>query len=130
MEVTQLTRVYRYDGIDLPVPPHLAGDTAALRAYHATLYPAILNAEAVDLGVSNGALVTEYRRAVGTKGGGQVQVDLCDLERVRAAIDGIKAAFGAPGDHGYETREGKALFALYQARGVLPNPNLAANEKR
>lgn len=68
MEVTTLTRVYRYDGIDLPVPPHIAGDAAALRAYHATLYPAILNAEAVDLGVTNGALVTEYRRAVGTKG--------------------------------------------------------------
>lgn len=69
MEVTTLTRVYRYDGIDLPVPPHLAGDAAALRAYHSTLYPAILNAEAVDAGVSGGVLVTEYRRAVGTKGG-------------------------------------------------------------
>ncbi|MBC2668744.1 PRTRC system protein C [Novosphingobium piscinae] len=68
MEVTQLTRVYRYDGIDLPVPPHLANDPAALRAYHATLYPAILNAEAVDAGASGGNLVTEYRRAVGTKG--------------------------------------------------------------
>lgn len=68
MEITQLTRVYRYDGIDLPVPPHLAGDPAALRSYHATLYPAILNAEAVDAGVSGDALVTEYRRAVGTKG--------------------------------------------------------------
>jgi len=68
MEITQLARVYRYDGIDLPVPPHLAGDQAALRAYHATLYPAILNAETVDGGVSGGMLVTEYRRAVGTKG--------------------------------------------------------------
>ncbi|MFZ5794398.1 MAG: PRTRC system protein C, partial [Pseudomonadota bacterium] len=38
------------------------------RAYHATLYPAILTAEAVDAGVSGTAHVTEYRRAVGTKG--------------------------------------------------------------
>lgn len=68
MQITELTRVYRYDGIDLPAPPHLANDPAALRAYHATLYPAILNAETVDAGASNGALVTEYRRAVGTKG--------------------------------------------------------------
>lgn len=68
MEVTQLTRTYRYDGIDLPVPPHLADDPAGLRAYHATLYPAILNAEAVDTGVTNSVHVTEYRRAVGTKG--------------------------------------------------------------
>ena len=68
MEIKQLNRAYRYDGIDLPVPPHLANDPAGLRAYHATLYPAILNAEAVDAGVSGGVLVTEYRRAVGTKG--------------------------------------------------------------
>lgn len=68
MKIEQLTRVYRYDGIDLPVPPHLAGDPAGLRAYHSTLYPAILNAEAVDAGATGGVVVTEYRRAVGTKG--------------------------------------------------------------
>lgn len=68
MQINELTRVYRYDGIDLPVPPHLANDPQGLRAYHATLYPAITTAEAVDAGVVNGALVTEYRRAVGTKG--------------------------------------------------------------
>lgn len=68
MEVTQLTRAYRYDGIDLPVPAHLSADPTALRAYHATLYPAILNAEAVDAGVTARVHVTEYRRAVGTKG--------------------------------------------------------------
>lgn len=68
MQIRQLTRTWRYDGIDLPVPPHLADDAAALRAYHATLYPAILNADAVDAGVSGDAHVVEYRRAVGTKG--------------------------------------------------------------
>jgi PRTRC genetic system protein C len=68
MQINQLTCAYRYDGIDLPVPPHLAGDPDALRGYHATLYPAILNAERVEVGVSGGAHVTEYRRAVGTKG--------------------------------------------------------------
>mgnify|MGYP006173254357 FL=1 len=68
MQIDHLTRAYRYDGIDLPVPPHLAHDPQALRAYHATLYPAILNAETVDAGVNGGVHVTEYRRAVGTKG--------------------------------------------------------------
>lgn len=68
MQINHLTRVYRYDGIDLPIPPHLANDPQGLRAYHATLYPAILNAEAVDAGVTNNVHVTEYRRAVGTKG--------------------------------------------------------------
>ena len=68
MQINHLTRVYRYDGIDLPIPPHLANDPQGLRAYHATLYPAILNAEMVDAGASGAVLVTEYRRAVGTKG--------------------------------------------------------------
>jgi PRTRC genetic system protein C len=68
MQINQLDRAYRYDGIDLPVPPHLAHDPQTLRAYHATLYPAILNAETVDVGVTGGVHVTEYRRAVGTKG--------------------------------------------------------------
>jgi PRTRC genetic system protein C len=68
MQVNHLTRAYRYEGIELPVPPHLANDPAGLRAYHATLYPAILNAELFDAGVSGSAHVTEYRRAVGTKG--------------------------------------------------------------
>ncbi len=68
MQINHLTQVYRYDGIELAVPPHLSGDPQGLRAYHATLYPAILNAELVDAGVSNGVHVMEYRRAVGTKG--------------------------------------------------------------
>ncbi|MBF7013751.1 PRTRC system protein C [Novosphingobium resinovorum] len=68
MQINRLERTYRYDGIDLPVPPHLAGDPGGLRAYHATLYPAILNAEAVDMGITGGGHVIEYRRAVGTKG--------------------------------------------------------------
>lgn len=37
MQINHLTRAYRYDGIDLPVPPHLANDPDGLRAYHATL---------------------------------------------------------------------------------------------
>jgi PRTRC genetic system protein C len=68
MQINHLTRAYRYDGIDLPIPPHLADDPQGLRAYHSTLYPAILNAEAVDAGVTGELHVTEYRRAVGTKG--------------------------------------------------------------
>jgi PRTRC genetic system protein C len=68
MQIELLTRTYRYDGIDLPVPPHLADDPQALRAYHTTLFPPILNAQVVDAGVLGTAHVTEYRRAVGTKG--------------------------------------------------------------
>jgi hypothetical protein len=39
------------------------------------------------------------------------------VETLRGAeevISAIHKAFGAPGDYGYETKEGKALFALYR----------------
>jgi len=32
-----------------------------------------------------------------------------------AAIKQVRRAFGAPGDHGYDTPQGDALFALYAA---------------
>lgn len=45
---------------------------------------------------------------------------LLDLIRqTDIAIDKIHAAFGAPGDYGYESREGKALFGLYCLRAGL-----------
>lgn len=68
MDVKTLTRKFTYDGADLPVPDHLASDPVALRAFHAALYPAIATADAVDVGEKDGAYVTEYRRAVGSKG--------------------------------------------------------------
>lgn len=39
--------------------------------------------------------------------------------RITDALDAIREVlrvFGAPGDHGYETPEGRALFALSQCR--------------
>jgi hypothetical protein len=38
---------------------------------------------------------------------------------VESQISAIHAAFGAPGDHGYESREGKALFELYKSQAEL-----------
>lgn len=43
-----------------------------------------------------------------------------ELETLLAACDQIKKAFGAPGDYGYSTKEGAALFALYKARAEFP----------
>ena len=42
-----------------------------------------------------------------------------DLTKLFEAVHEIKRAFGAPGDFGYETREGKALYALYAAAAEL-----------
>ena len=43
----------------------------------------------------------------------QVMQAACDATRE------IYRAFGAPGHHGYETPQGKALYALYRAESSL-----------
>jgi PRTRC genetic system protein C len=68
MEIQVLKKVYKYDGVELPVPAHLENDPNALRAFHAALYPAVATADAVEVGVVGDAHVVEYRRTVGTKG--------------------------------------------------------------
>ena len=35
---------------------------------------------------------------------------------VNEQISAMHRAFGSPGDYGYESREGKALFGLYRAQ--------------
>lgn len=46
--------------------------------------------------------------------------ELADLTNaVNQQISAIHAAFGAPGDYGYESREGKALLALYRFQAEL-----------
>ncbi|MCP4561973.1 MAG: hypothetical protein GY873_08560 [Bosea sp.] len=63
--------------------------------------------------------------------------DLFLLVSLRQAIDAVRRAFGAPGDHGYDTAEGKALFELYKQRAALADaleaagwsPDAASSEK-
>ncbi len=38
-----------------------------------------------------------------------------EIDSFTAAIDGIRRVFGAPGDHGYDTPEGQALYAQYKS---------------
>ncbi|WP_438671013.1 hypothetical protein [Pseudogemmobacter sonorensis] len=42
-----------------------------------------------------------------------------ELHELLDAVEKVWRAFGAPGDHGYGTREGDAVFALYSARSKL-----------
>lgn len=42
------------------------------------------------------------------------------FERLVEAVNATLKAFGAPGDHGYGTPEGQALFELHKARAALP----------
>lgn len=43
-----------------------------------------------------------------------------EIKALLAAVDQIKQAFGAPGDYGYERKEGQALYALYKAAAAVP----------
>lgn len=45
--------------------------------------------------------------------------DIFLLVSVRQAIDAVHRALGAPGDHGYSTPAGAALFELYKQRAAL-----------
>lgn len=47
-------------------------------------------------------------------------------QRVLAATLRVKDAFGAPGDYGYETKQGKALAALYDLHNELAASALLA----
>jgi hypothetical protein len=47
--------------------------------------------------------------------------------RTRAAILGIKDAFGAPGDYGYGSKEGRALNGLYDLFNEMAASALLAN---
>lgn len=48
-------------------------------------------------------------------------------EAIDEQISDIHAAFGAPGDYGYESREGKALYALYKSQVELRAAILETN---
>jgi hypothetical protein len=47
------------------------------------------------------------------------EAERSQLVAVRDAIDAIHRAFGAPGDHGYDTLQGDALFELYKQRAAV-----------
>ncbi len=51
--------------------------------------------------------------------GGQMTGTKELLEKALAAIEAVHTAFGAPGDYGYSTREGAALFELYKVEADI-----------
>lgn len=54
------------------------------------------------------------------------EAERCQLVAVRDAIDAIRRAFGAPGDYGYGTPQGEALFELYKQRAAVADALEAA----
>lgn len=55
---------------------------------------------------------------------------LAILDRALEQINVVHKAFGAPGDHGYDTRQGQALLALYNFARELRTAMRAAGVTR
>ncbi len=66
IEVNEIKRSYRYNGIDLPDVPGLS--PREVRDLYSAQYPELVSAE-IDAGeITNGVQEITFKRAVGTKG--------------------------------------------------------------
>jgi PRTRC genetic system protein C len=66
IEVQEIKRIYRYNGISLPDVPGLA--PRDIRDLYSAQYPELVSAE-IDAGeISDGKQEITFKRAVGTKG--------------------------------------------------------------
>lgn len=66
IEINEIVRRYRYNGIELPAPPGLTD--AEVRDLHSAIYPELMNAEIVAEEPVQGVQEITFRRTVGTKG--------------------------------------------------------------
>lgn len=66
IEINEIVRRYRYNGIELPAPPGLTD--AEVRDLHSAIYPELMNAEIVAEEPVQGIQEITFRRTVGTKG--------------------------------------------------------------
>jgi PRTRC genetic system protein C len=66
IDVKEIIKRYRYNGIELPAPPGLSD--AEIRDLHSAIYPELITAEIVAEEPINGVQEISFRRTVGTKG--------------------------------------------------------------
>jgi len=66
IDVKEIIKRYRFNGIELPAPPGLS-DTE-VRDLHSAIYPELITAEIVAEEPVNGVQEISFRRTVGTKG--------------------------------------------------------------
>lgn len=66
IEVSEIKRVYRYNGIHLPDVPSM--EPKEVRDLYSAQYPELVSAEIVMDEVKNGTQEITFKRAVGTKG--------------------------------------------------------------
>lgn len=66
IEVTQVKRIFKYNGVSLPDVPGLSNE--AIRDLYSAQYQELLSSEIQVGEVVRGVQQIEFRRAVGTKG--------------------------------------------------------------
>lgn len=66
IEVTQVKRIFKYNGVSLPDVPGLCNE--AIRDLYSAQYQELLSSEIQVGEVVRGVQQIEFRRAVGTKG--------------------------------------------------------------
>lgn len=66
IEIKEIVKRYRYNGIELPAPPALSD--VEIRDLHSAIYPELITAEIVAEEPVNGVQEISFRRTVGTKG--------------------------------------------------------------
>lgn len=87
IEVSEIRRVFRYNGVQLPDVPGLG--PREIRDLYSAQYPELISAEVEAGEVQNGVQEFTFRKAVGTKGGSGPEGE-CGLEGERLAA--LKAA--------------------------------------
>lgn len=112
MEVSQSTRQFKYNGVVLQ-DPGPAYSLEQVREFYSTLYPEIINAAIEGPTIAGAKTVYEFRRAVGTKGAGDVKDRLERLLARRA--ERTKAASRPP--------RTKATQALHEAVAQVTRAN-------
>lgn len=66
IDIKEIVKRYRYNGIELPAPPGLS--ESEVRDLHSAIYPELINAEIVAEEPNEGVQEITFRRTVGTKG--------------------------------------------------------------
>lgn len=66
IEIKEIIKRYRYNGMELPAPPGLTD--SEVRDLHSAIYPELISAEIVASEPVHGIQEITFRRSVGTKG--------------------------------------------------------------
>lgn len=110
MEIQNLTREFRYNGVRLP-DPNPSFSLVQVRDFFAAAYPEIVSADIEGPEQVGAAQIYTFRRAVGTKGCGLLDpVDMADLTGDLAAV--LQANWMLPGDRQFLNDVNEALRAV------------------